>query len=312
MRDYATPARTWTGPCPSSRPGAGRYVQHVLGHRARVRLDQGDWPGREDARAALAERVQGGPEWSTPCAAGPAASPARRPAPRATLQEATAGPSPPASCSGWRGGRGPGRARLLQGDDRRAPRGGPRLPEAVPPSTPGSPGAGPWRRLAATRRRCRRWWPSRTGCCWPATGRPPRRLGSDGLPLPPGTRPGCGDPDQPCWRHWPCWTAWGRGRRPSGSGASCGGAAPLRVPRAQPGTAVNPPPHRPPARGARAAGRGPTDAEIAPTVAVGQDGRPPRLGLLAKLGVTSRRQAAAGRRQLGAIPARDGEPDGQS
>jgi DNA-binding CsgD family transcriptional regulator len=37
------------------------YVQHVLGHRARVRLDQGDWAGSEqDARAALAERTLGG------------------------------------------------------------------------------------------------------------------------------------------------------------------------------------------------------------------------------------------------------------
>jgi DNA-binding CsgD family transcriptional regulator len=38
------------------------YVQHVLGHRARVRLEQGDWAGAEqDARAALAEPVRGGP-----------------------------------------------------------------------------------------------------------------------------------------------------------------------------------------------------------------------------------------------------------
>jgi DNA-binding CsgD family transcriptional regulator len=37
------------------------YVQHILGHRARVRLDQGDWAGaEEDARAALAEDVHGG------------------------------------------------------------------------------------------------------------------------------------------------------------------------------------------------------------------------------------------------------------
>lgn len=37
------------------------YVQHLLGHRARVRLDQGDWTGAEqDARAALDERVAGG------------------------------------------------------------------------------------------------------------------------------------------------------------------------------------------------------------------------------------------------------------
>jgi DNA-binding CsgD family transcriptional regulator/tetratricopeptide (TPR) repeat protein len=37
------------------------WVQHVLGHRARVRLDRGDWAGAEqDARAALAEPVKGG------------------------------------------------------------------------------------------------------------------------------------------------------------------------------------------------------------------------------------------------------------
>jgi class 3 adenylate cyclase/tetratricopeptide (TPR) repeat protein len=37
------------------------YVQHVLGYRARVRLDLGDWAGAEqDARAALAEPVKGG------------------------------------------------------------------------------------------------------------------------------------------------------------------------------------------------------------------------------------------------------------
>jgi DNA-binding CsgD family transcriptional regulator/tetratricopeptide (TPR) repeat protein len=37
------------------------WIQHILGHRARVRLDQGDWVGAEqDARAALAEDVKGG------------------------------------------------------------------------------------------------------------------------------------------------------------------------------------------------------------------------------------------------------------
>jgi DNA-binding CsgD family transcriptional regulator/tetratricopeptide (TPR) repeat protein len=37
------------------------YAQHLLGYRARVRLDQGDWAGAEqDARAALAEPVEGG------------------------------------------------------------------------------------------------------------------------------------------------------------------------------------------------------------------------------------------------------------
>jgi DNA-binding CsgD family transcriptional regulator/tetratricopeptide (TPR) repeat protein len=38
------------------------WAQHLLGHRARVRLDQGDWAGVEqDALAALAEPVKGGP-----------------------------------------------------------------------------------------------------------------------------------------------------------------------------------------------------------------------------------------------------------
>jgi DNA-binding CsgD family transcriptional regulator/tetratricopeptide (TPR) repeat protein/type II secretory pathway predicted ATPase ExeA len=37
------------------------YAQHLLGYRARVRLDLGDWAGAEqDARAALAEPVEGG------------------------------------------------------------------------------------------------------------------------------------------------------------------------------------------------------------------------------------------------------------
>jgi DNA-binding CsgD family transcriptional regulator/tetratricopeptide (TPR) repeat protein len=37
------------------------YAQHLLGHRARLRLDLGDWAGAErDAHAALAERVEGG------------------------------------------------------------------------------------------------------------------------------------------------------------------------------------------------------------------------------------------------------------
>jgi DNA-binding CsgD family transcriptional regulator len=37
------------------------YAQHLLGHRARLRLDRGDWAGAErDAHAALAERVRGG------------------------------------------------------------------------------------------------------------------------------------------------------------------------------------------------------------------------------------------------------------
>src|SRR4029453_16696555 len=55
------------------RPGLGRalafvqahelagYAQHLLGYRARVRLDQGDWAGAEqDAGGARAEPVKGG------------------------------------------------------------------------------------------------------------------------------------------------------------------------------------------------------------------------------------------------------------
>ena len=67
------------------------YVQHLLGHRARVRLDQGDWFGAEqDAREALAESVAGGARF-VDALVPLGLLQARRgdPAAAATLQEAT-------------------------------------------------------------------------------------------------------------------------------------------------------------------------------------------------------------------------------
>ncbi|MER7458021.1 AAA family ATPase [Micromonospora sp. NPDC126480] len=67
------------------------HVQHVLGHRARVRLDQGDWAGAEqDAQVALAEPVVGG-AWMVDALVPLGLIQARRgdPAAAATLQEAT-------------------------------------------------------------------------------------------------------------------------------------------------------------------------------------------------------------------------------
>ncbi|MFB9184290.1 AAA family ATPase [Dactylosporangium sucinum] len=67
------------------------WVQHVLGHRARFRLDLGDWAGAEqDARAALTERVSGGGRFVDALVPLGLVQ-ARRgdPAAAATLQEAT-------------------------------------------------------------------------------------------------------------------------------------------------------------------------------------------------------------------------------
>jgi hypothetical protein len=130
------------------------WVQHVLGHRARVRLDHGDWAGAEqDARAALAEPVKGGAR-VVDALVPLGLLQARRgdPDAAATLQEATerafatgelqwtapvaaAGPSMP-GCTG-----------TTAGPPRRSP-----ASSSWPcrPRTVGSPGS----------------WPS--GCGWPA------------------------------------------------------------------------------------------------------------------------------------------------
>ncbi|WP_199421741.1 ATP-binding protein [Actinotalea solisilvae] len=61
-RDYAAAAEDLERALRYARERElGGYVQHLLGHRARLRLDLGDWTGAErDARAALTERASGG------------------------------------------------------------------------------------------------------------------------------------------------------------------------------------------------------------------------------------------------------------
>ena len=132
------------------------WVQHVLGHRARLRLDEGDWTGAEqDARAAQAAEVSGGGrvvDGLVPLALLQARRGDADAA--ATLQEATeARVRRPTSCSGWA----------------RWPR-----PE---PSTPGCTGRTPWPRRRPAASSTRPWrrstpgsaesWPSGRG--WPGS-----------------------------------------------------------------------------------------------------------------------------------------------
>jgi tetratricopeptide (TPR) repeat protein len=230
------------------------WVQHVLGHRARVRLDQGEGraPSRTPSRR-WPSRSRAVPGWWTPwypwgCSRRAVATTTPRPPSRRPPRP----PSPPASSSGSRRWRRPG------------------------PSTPGCTGTTaepPRRRLACSSRRCgpptagspaswpagcgspgrrcgrRRWWPSRTGCCWPATGAPPPTPGRrSAAPTSGPWRWPAATRTRPCWRRWPCWTAWAPGRRPCGCGASCGGAAAWASPAARPEP-------RPPTRPASPPGR---------------------------------------------------------
>jgi tetratricopeptide (TPR) repeat protein len=230
------------------------YVQHVLGHRARVRLDQGDWAGAEqDARAALAERTLGGPR-VVDALVPLGLLQARRgdPDAAATLQEATERAFATSELQ-WIAPTAAARAEhaWLYGEDRRIAERPPACSSGpCGPSTPGSRESWPSGcALAAGRRRCRRWSPSRTGCCWPATGAaPPTPGGRSAAPTSAPSRWPAATRTRPCWRPCACWTAWAPGRRRSGSGASSGAAAPCASPAARTG-------RRPPTRPASPAGR---------------------------------------------------------
>jgi tetratricopeptide (TPR) repeat protein len=134
------------------------WVQHVLGHRARVRLDHGDWAGAErDARAALAEPVKGVPgRWTPWCRWACSRHAAATPTPRPPSRRPPSAPSPPASSSG----------------SRRSPRPGPSMPgctgtTAGPPRRPPAPSSRPRRPRTVGSPES---WPS--GC-----GSPGRRFG---------------------------------------------------------------------------------------------------------------------------------------
>ncbi len=300
------------------------YAQHMLGHRARLRLDQGDWAGAEqDARAALAEPGHGGRDpgrWTRWCCWACCRPAAATRTPRRPSRRPPSGPSPPASCSG--SGRwprpGPSTPGCTGTTDRAAEEAAGVFELAVrgrPPVVRRGAGllAAAGRRAAGGRRR---WWPSRTGCCWPATGgRPPTPGGSSAAPTSRPWRWPAATRTRRCWRRWRCWTAWAPGRRPSGCAASSGSAATCASPAARPGP-------RPPTRPASPAGRSRCSGCWPRASATPRS--PTRLSLsaktvehhvsalLAKLGVGSRREAAAAARRLGVAPAKVRGPGAQN
>ena len=284
------------------------YTQHVLGHRARVRLDQGDWTGAEqDARAALAEPVKGGAR-VVDALVPLGLLQARRgdPDAAATLQEATERAFATSELQ-WTAPVAAARAEYawLHGDDRRA------AEEA----------AGMFERAA---RDGHQWFAGELACWLRLAGAPVRapavmaephrlllagdwRAAADawrerGYPYQQALALACGDQDEALLE---ALGAAGRPWRPADGPAAAPPAPaprqPARPPRPDPGHGRQPGrPHRPAGRGARPAGPGPDrrrDRRAA--VAVGQDGRPPCVGAA---GQARRRVAPRGRR--GRPPAR--------
>lgn len=294
------------------------YAQHLLGNRARVRLDQGDWAGAErDARAALAEPVRGGGR-VVDALVPLGLLHARRghPAAAATLQEATERASGTGQLQ-WIGPAAAAQAEhaWLNGQEHRiAAASAPAFELAVTAAQPWHAGelafwlwlagalprspsvvAEPYRLLLAGDWRA-------AADAWQALGHPYQRA----LAL------ACGDSDDALLEALVLLDGLGarqtalrlrRRLRRSGN---------LRVPRGPTrATAANP---------AGLTGRqvevlgllaeGLTDAEIATRLSLS----PKTVGhhvsaLLAKLGVGSRRQAAATARRLGIVPAKDPAQD---
>ena len=263
------------------------YSQHVLGHRARVRLDQGDWAGAEqDAQAALAEPVKGGPRVVDALVPlGLLRSRRGDPDAAATLQEATERAFATSELQ-WTAPVAAARAEYawLHGDDRRAAEEAAGIFElAVRDGHQWFAGElACWLRLAGAPVRA----PAGDGRAAPAAARRRlagrrRRLAGTRLPLPAGPGPGLRRPGRsPAGGA----DAAGRPRRPADGPAAAPPAPaarqPARPPGPDPGHGRQPGrPHRPAGRGARPARPGPDrrrDRRAA--VAVGQDGRPPRVG----------------------------------
>jgi predicted ATPase/DNA-binding CsgD family transcriptional regulator len=298
------------------------YAQHLLGHRARLRLDQGDWTGaEEDARAALAERVH---------ASGRLADAlvplgllqARRgdPGAAATLQEATEAAFATGELQ-WTGQVAAARAEYawLQGDDQGVAEEAGRVLEAAvraghpwfagelafwrwlagaPPAPDPGTVAEPYRLLL-------------TGD-WRAAADAWRELGCSyhrALAL------ACGDQDEAPLEALALLDGLGARQTAQRLRRQLRQRGDRRVPRGpNRATAANP---------AGLTGRqvevlgllaeGLTDAEIAARLSLSAKTVGHHVSaLLAKLGVGSRRQAAAAARRLGVAGARDGEPGGQS
>jgi DNA-binding CsgD family transcriptional regulator len=296
------------------------YVQHVLGHRARVRLDLGDWAGAErDARAALAERTQGGPR-VVDALVPLGLLQARRgdPDAAATLQEATERAF--ATELQWIAPTAAARAEYawLHGDDHRVAEEAARVFElAAQAEHPWFAGElACWLRLAGApvpapavvaepyRLLLAGDWRAAANA-WEALGCPYERA----LAL------ACGDQDEALLEALTLLDGLGARQTAQRLRRQLRRRGTLRVPRGpNRATAANP---------AGLTGRqvevlgllaeGLTDAEIAARLSLSAKTVGHHVSaLLAKLGVGSRRQAAAAAHRLGVVPAKDGEPGSQS
>jgi DNA-binding CsgD family transcriptional regulator/tetratricopeptide (TPR) repeat protein len=296
------------------------WVQHVLGHRARVRLDQGDWAGAErDARAALAEPVEFGAR-AVDALVPLGLLQARRgdPEAAATLQEATERAFATGELQ-WVAPVAAARAEhaWLHNDDRRAAEEAAAVLELATQAGHGwfAGELAFWLRLAGASPPV------------PAVAAEPHRLALAGdwraaadawrelgFPYQRALTLACGDQDEALLEALALFDGLGARQAAQRLRRQLRRRGTLRVPRGPTwATAANP---------AGLTGRqvevlglvaeGLTDAEIAARLSLSAKTVGHHVSaLLAKLGVSSRRQAAAAARRLGVAPARDGEPDGQ-
>jgi DNA-binding CsgD family transcriptional regulator/tetratricopeptide (TPR) repeat protein len=293
------------------------WVQHVLGHRARVRLDLGDWAAAErDARAALAEQVLGGGR-AVDALVPLGLLQARRGEPEAaaTLQEATERAFATSELQ-WVAPVAAARAEhaWLHGDDRRAAEEAAAVFDwAVRVAHPWFAGElAFWCLLAGA--------PVRT----PAVLAAPHRLllagdwraAADawrerGYPYQRALTLARGDEAEARLTALTLLDALGARQTARRLRRDLRRRGDLRVPRGPiRATAANPAGLT--SRQAEVLGllvEGLTDAEIAARLSLSARTVGHHVSaVLAKLGVGSRRQAAAAARRLGAVPDRDGEP----